>query len=299
MAVYGANASGKSKLFEAMAFLKVLLSNARKKDGDYLWKKMYDNFRLSTETRDSSSEFEIVFIIDDKQYRYGIELTKEKIISEYLFVKENKRETEIFQRYANEIIGKEKLGKIGKNLIESNMIRNDMPFLSALNEWNDQMAAKIFQWFQGVVIISGNELPPVPLKYLVDKDSKDILLSFLKIFDINIEDISLHEVSINDIPEKIRKMIGEDNLVSVHSGLKTSHKVYDEHYSVAEMCSFQMEKDESYGTNRLTRLFDPLFSSSVIIIDEFDSGIHPNILSVLISMFYNFKNLSKQLIINT
>jgi len=53
------------------------------------------------------------------------------------------------------------------------------------------------------------------------------------------------------------------------------------------------------GTNRLLRLSIPLFFSSVVLIDEFDSSIHPNILKVLVCLFYRLNELNKQLIFTT
>ena len=301
LAVYGANASGKSKLFKAFDFLKTLLTNAKDKDGEYIWKKEYDRFRLSTETKDKSSNFEIIFIIDDIQYRYGLELTKEQIYSEYLYIQEDEVEIEVFLRSSNKIIGKERLGKIGETLIERDMIKKDMPFLSALNEWNDEMAQKIFLWLKKAIVISGNKLPQIPARFINDNETKEFLIKFLNLFDIGIRNISMHEISIDSLPEDIKRIIGEDNLEGkkVYDGLSSSHNIYDEHYSIVESCPFHMETDESLGTNRLLRLSIPLFFSSVVLIDEFDSSIHPNILKVLVCLFYRLNELNKQLIFTT
>ncbi len=304
LAVYGANASGKSKLFEAVKFLKILVLNAKDTVGESLWKKKYEKFRLSTESENKNSSFEVVFIIDDNQYRYEIELTNEIIITECLYIKENKREVEVFKRTPNKITYNERFGKIAKTLINGNMIKGDMPFLSALNEWNDKMAQRIILWFKDMNVISGNELPSVPINFIRDETLKNLILSFLKMFDINIEDIAMHETSADAIPDKIKELIGREHFVGqpVYDGISTKHKVYDEHYSVSNYTNFQMEEQESYGTNRLIRLCLPILStlqnSSVLLIDEFDSGIHPNILNYLISMFYTMGKKS-QLIVNT
>lgn len=304
LAVYGANASGKSKLFEAVAFLKTLLSNAKGFDGAYLWQKRYENFRLNTGSKDKSSTFEIVFIIDDNQYRYGIEITESLIVSEYLYINEGKKEVYVFKRSQNEIKYNERFGKKAKTLIDGDMIKKEVPFLSALYEWNDDMAQRIMLWFNDMNVISSNELPPVPINFIRDETLKNLILSFLKMFDINIEDIAMHETSADTIPDKIKELIGKEHFVGnpVYDGISSKHKVYDEHYSVAEFTNFQMEEQESYGTNRLIRLCIPILStlqnSSVLLIDEFDSGIHPNILNYLISMFYTMGKKS-QLIVNT
>ena len=63
-AVYGANASGKSKLFEALDFMRSVVCPPRNGKTvpvfDY-WKTEYSAFKLSTEVTGKSSFFEAVF----------------------------------------------------------------------------------------------------------------------------------------------------------------------------------------------------------------------------------------------
>ena len=71
-AVYGANASGKSKLFDALDFMRSVVCPPRNGKTvpvfDY-WKTGYSAFKLSTEATGKSSFFEAVFLIDEIQYR--------------------------------------------------------------------------------------------------------------------------------------------------------------------------------------------------------------------------------------
>lgn len=80
-AVYGANASGKTKLFEAFQFLKTFVCPPRTDNRipvlDY-WRSSYDAFRLNADMANETSFFEVVFMVDDIRYRYGVELTAEK-----------------------------------------------------------------------------------------------------------------------------------------------------------------------------------------------------------------------------
>ncbi len=69
-AVYGANASGKTKLFQAFDFMRdVVLSSDKQSDG---WQEKYAPFKLSTVSTKESSVFEVVFILEGLQYRYGL-----------------------------------------------------------------------------------------------------------------------------------------------------------------------------------------------------------------------------------
>lgn len=305
LAVYGANASGKSKLFDAFKFLKHVLMARKDDEGNLSWQKEYDSFRLNTSMQNVNSEFETVFILNGIQYRYALELNREKIVSEYLYRKD-KKEVYVFERTSEGIKYNKTYVKKAKMLIDEDMIRDEVPLLSALYDWNDALATEIINWFKGILVISSNDLQPSG-KEIEDDGVKKVILKFLQQFDINIEDINRHEIPVDNLPRKIKLILSEKLLKSgkiYKQGVTTAHKLYDEHYRVIGKTLFQMENDESFGTNRLFFLSFPLLSaihsSSVIFIDEFDSGIHPNILRELISMFYSLEGEgTAQLIINT
>ena len=82
--IYGANASGKSNLLNAMHFMRrmVLVSS---KDTQANEEIDVDNFKLSTECEDKPSFFEIVFIQNGNIYRYGFEADRKRIHTEWLF----------------------------------------------------------------------------------------------------------------------------------------------------------------------------------------------------------------------
>ena len=166
------------------------------------------------------------------------------------------------------------------------------------------LATKIVGWFDTAIVISANDIrSAVSLEYLADENKKKSVTKFLKAFDFNIEDMNLHEIRIEDVPEKVKAMTGEENLSGpLYDGRSTSHKQYNElHERVADVW-FSLEKDESYGTNRLFWLswaiISALKNGTVLFIDEFDSGIHPCVARQVVEMFYRCKTKA-QLIINT
>ena len=59
--IYGSNASGKSKLIDAFAFMRYFVINSSKESqkGETI---EVEPFKLSTQTEDAPSEFEIIFI---------------------------------------------------------------------------------------------------------------------------------------------------------------------------------------------------------------------------------------------
>ena len=95
--IYGANASGKSKLFEALGFMKyfVISSSKESQKGDEI---DVEPFKLSSETENSPSEFEVIFTHNNVMFRYGFEVDKKSVISEWLYYKPKTKEIELFYR---------------------------------------------------------------------------------------------------------------------------------------------------------------------------------------------------------
>jgi len=301
---YGANASGKTKLFDAFDFMRCVICPP-KRDGKIpvfdFWQTKYDAFRLNTYSEKQESMFELVFVLNGIQYRYGFTLDRTKILSEWLYVKK-RRETLVFSREGInvKINGNQISEKIYSAIKAAGMLSEVIPFVSIMATFSDPLSKEIVNWVSGMVVISANDLKPVQL---LDPDKKDVIVSFMKAFDINIEDLQPHEVEYDQIPEKIKFLIG-DNKPSgkFYDGFYTLHKVYNELYERVDSTKFSLEIDESFGTNRLLgmawHIINSLKNGTLLLIDEFDSGIHSYIISKIVSLYYKC-NSTAQLIVNT
>ena len=114
--VYGANASGKSKLFEALGFMQeYLLRSMELSLLSSLNREI--SFKLDTESEQLPSEFEVVFLSNKKVYRYGFTLLPGKVITEWLYMRSHKKEMEIFFRNGDNFKLHRSLFKRGKNII--------------------------------------------------------------------------------------------------------------------------------------------------------------------------------------
>lgn len=310
-AVYGANASGKSKLFEAFDCMRRLVCpprNMNKIPVFDFWRAQFAPFRLSTVMTETPTFFEVVILIDDIQYRYGIELNGEGILDEWLYRKKE-RESLILSRKKQE--GDKVETKAGKmyinnkiyaSVVSAGMLTPDVPLLTLLATFNDELSKQIVAWFGRTAVISANDMI-MPVEALLDESSKREIVEFMRSFDFNIVDMSMHEMSIDDVPDKIRSMISdEEKKGPVFDGVQTTHRLYNELYERAGVSQFMMERDESFGTNRLLRLSWPILKAlkegRTLLIDEFDSGIHPFIVTAIIRLFYKSDNHA-QLIVNT
>ena len=72
--IYGANASGKSKLLDAFAFMRYFVINSSKESqkGETI---EVEPFKLSTQTENEPTEFEIIFVYKNVLYHYVFEAT--------------------------------------------------------------------------------------------------------------------------------------------------------------------------------------------------------------------------------
>ena len=101
-AIYGANASGKSNFIAALSFIqKFILNSSKDTQADELI--LVEQFRLSTVKSLKSSFFELVFLLSGKKYRYGFEVTPQRVVSEWLFYTPTTKEAKLFTRDANGI----------------------------------------------------------------------------------------------------------------------------------------------------------------------------------------------------
>jgi len=312
---YGANASGKSKFIDALAFMKNFVVNSSKngQKGDNI---RVEPFRLSTETENEPSEFEIIFLANDVQYRYGFEVNSEEVVGEWLFVKEKVKEVELFYRdFQSFDFHSRRFGK-GKTLVKQDLVRNNALMLSVAAQFNDELSEKVISWFKEFGIISGlreEGYEGFTISKTRDKEFKSKILNLLKAADLGIQDLKLELIDLDklpsDMPKEVKEFImkesEESDSAEFLSDVLTTHKKYDKNLSVVETINFSMEEDESYGTKKFFALTGPVLDSlengTPLIVDELDSKLHPNLVCKIVSLFNSIEHNPKnaQLIFNT
>lgn len=296
---YGANASGKSNLIKAIKFLKDFIKQI---PDAHLQRQP---FRLNQQTQQAPSEFEITFIHHGVRYIYGLSLDKERIHEEWLVAHPKQREQTWFERSFNpksdkaDNLGYEwEFGRYLKGDKEKfkKVIKPHEPFLSVAGAglisngtFPNPQLSELYRWFnQHLQIISANDDPSVlqELSQLTTFDYEPFYIfmkKFLQFADLGIVDFSV---------DKKRFLYSYDVLFR--------HQTSDNRGTV------DFSKDnESDGTWRLFNLARILYvvfkTNAILLADELDDSLHPNIVKELVRLFYNPKmNLNNsQLIFNT
>lgn len=312
--VYGANASGKSKLLDAFAFIRYFVINSSKESqkGEPI---NVHPFLLSDETENEPSEFEIIFLYNKVLYRYGFEATKEKIVSEWLYYKPKTKEVELFYREGNNFNTHSRSFIKGGTVVKEGLVRDNALLVSVAAQFNEKTAITIIDWFKKFRTLSGlNEsgYQGFTLGKTEDPKHKAKILELLKAADLGIQDIKLQKLDIDSLPKGMPKELKDkvikemlDEKAEFVSDVLTTHKKYNIDKKAIDIVTFSMDDDESSGTGKFFALTGPILevleNGYTLVVDELDSKLHPNLVCKIVSLF-NSKELNKknaQLIFNT
>ncbi len=292
VAVYGANASGKSNLIKAMGFMRWFVLNSSKETQieDAI---DVEEFRLSTETEGKPSFFEIVFILEDKLYRYGFEVDEKQVVSEWLYYVPKVRESKLFERDKNGI----KMTKVFKEgELISDKTRNNALFLSVNTQFNGKISTSIFRWFMDLNIISGLDskfYQKITVEYFQDSEYKNEIVQLIRKWDLGIDDIEIDTKEV--LPEQFPDFVSDEfRRRMIDAGMQideiqTFHKQYDSEGKIVSIVVFDLEENESEGTKKLFAFAIPILESlsngEILIIDELDARLHPIITRAIIELF--------------
>lgn len=293
-AIYGANASGKSNLGQALSFMKWFMVNSSK-ETQSTEKIGIEPFRLSTETEDKPSFFEILFLIDKKKYRYGFEVNRDRVVSEWLFYVPRQRETKLFARNYNDF----KVYKTYKAEGIQRKTRDNALFLSVSAQFNVKIAEQILAWLTNKLnIISGlrdlkHQRDNVQ-QWLAEDKNKEAILRLIRKLDLGIEDVKVQEREITSailadiFPDELKKFFVVKSGGSATS-IGTLHRKFDGQGHHTSMELFSLDEQESEGTKKVFALgrplFDTLSNGKVLVIDEFDAKLHPLISRAIVDLF--------------
>lgn len=313
-AIYGANAGGKSNIIKAfVAFIRIVENSV--KDEKIL--SLIDFHRLSTETEDASSFFQIIFWNKGVKYRYGFEADDKDIKAEWLYGKPKDRELPFFIRDNQKIIeldktnfseGRKILELLEDDVEENEVFRNNSLFLTTLATFGfGKLSKKLINSITSIFVISGlrdRDLYKYAAVSLSDNEKKKYILDFLKYGDIGIEDMKAVEISSDDLPDDVDDEIREKfDHIEKKKLLVSTRKKYDKNLISIENEAFVFGDSESEGTQKLFELspfiYDALNEGRVLIIDEFDARFHPLLTKKILELFNSNENIRSQFIFTT
>lgn len=277
IAIYGANASGKSNFVDAYyafgSIVRKSFQENNKEDSDSVLTKYFFPFSLDEDCLDSSTEYEAIYQRGDYEYRYGFVFNSKQIEYEWLYrvSLKSRRQSCIFERTLDKI----ELGPSVKKACEKYLVNIDsdvlaLSFFSSLKLRTHAFSDTI-ECIKDILPISLSEDAQAHfmMNRYFDKDfdesEKPKLLSFLNAIDVGIKDITV---------EKNKKDL---SVYTYHIGKN------------GEMYRFPIEL-ESDGTRRAIAIYSLVRIAALygkgLIIDEFNNQLHPLLQKYIVDLFY-------------
>ena len=273
-AIYGANASGKTNVLQAFGYMR----NRVLKTDDSIKNSPIEENVFTYMINDKPISFEVEILTkSEKIYKYGFEILKDSIISEWLFEKRVNKFYTIFER-ENNIVRLKNNTKI----IEYENIDNRTLFLNIFSkiDSNNEDFNNVVNWFinanyldLGNPLFENNINNRISLKILSDENYKNELLRFIKTFETGIEGIKITPDSV----EAVKNNNGVVKIELIHKGEN----------GIIKALPLELE---SNGTRKMFHLFDffmeALKSGMVLFIDELDAKLHPLLTRYIINLFH-------------
>lgn len=259
VAVFGANASGKSNVVKAIRACVEMIRESHNYNEDTVFG--FVPFKFGDYDQKPSS-FYVRFLMDGVEYEYSFSMTRTEILTEQLYFYPNGRRSLVFSR--DERKGPEKKDIYEFKLVlkrpmdvAANTSRKTL-FISRASQMDRELAKQVFRFFCNEVVLDYRLPKTVSVEQLLH-EQKTMLLEVLRKADSDIVDIEL-----------------------AGGRLKTYHRNNPR-------VAFDFETEESEGTKTLFRMMlsmmDIIRSGRLLLIDEIDTSLHTQLVEFIIGMF--------------
>jgi hypothetical protein len=274
--IYGANASGKSNLLEALSLMRDAVLDSPG------WLSQPNPVRRVPFALDPSfagkpSLFEVdLTLADGVRYTYGFEIDDHRVRGEWLHAYPKGRKQVWFDRDVHGEFSFPGEGLRGEKLELSRRTRSDTLFLGVAAQFNHEQLLPVFEWFRdNLRRIS----PERGGRQRVDHTSRRVLA------DQRFRDRVAHILRFADLG-----ITGFDNAAIEEGEIRLLHR--------ARATEMPLDFDrESLGTRSwfglLGTLLEALEAGAVVLIDELDASLHPVMSAEAVRMFQDLEANSR------
>ena len=287
VAIYGANASGKSNVYSAFNYMSQYVADSLHygDDPEKFEECRPTPFLFDTVSENAESLFEVYFTVPgdktEKSYNYGFCIGREGVTEEWLNSKAKtaRKYSPIFYRSEDEldIQGIERTGRAN---IEA-ALEKQVLIISLGAKLKIDKCKLVRDWFManefadfGDVVTNFFLSRRLPKGFVEDKNIQNKVIEYFASFDENIKDFNIEEVPPEEgfkeptfKIESLHKMIDSDEMARIPLGM------------------------ESAGTLKMFALYpelqEVLKKGSIYFIDELNARLHPLLVRNFILIFLN------------
>jgi len=308
VAIFGANASGKSYMLRAMSSLVRMMRFPMPANLDIM---DYTPFRLSPQTKGAATKMEIRFIDEGILYDYSLSYNARTILAESLYYYPNKQKAKVFSREKNSFSFGSGSIATGQKAISDRVAENST-YISVAAQFNNSICVKVNGYISKITILFGdvgNVLNRTIKLMNSDEKFKQDLIKALSVADLCINDMEgqVRTKNVSEMmdmipPQVIGLMIATGAQKVDETILNLKHDV--ETKGISDKDRTFPYQIESNGTVMMLSIMGPIIwalrTGGVIAIDEFGSFLHHEISRWIINQFKSPGNKNNaQLIINT
>jgi AAA15 family ATPase/GTPase len=233
--IYGANASGKSNIIDAIRFAKNVITKNIPVEAS----KMY--CRVFSENQEKESKFEFEIFKNNKFYAYGFSLlmSDQIIKSEWLYEllpgkntqsKLFERETDLNRIELGEALSLDEIDTMKFKTYKLDFEDNNTGlFIREMNR-NKKMNKEskltffrdVYEWFDEDLVTIFPDQPITNFEYFYGDGGSEKINEIIELFDTGISKVKIEEISVADLKTKIPGKVAEDILQSFKNKLEES-----------------------------------------------------------------------------
>ena len=282
-AIYGANASGKSNVLKALAFVEKAIRQS------FNWPPQggvpYEPFGLDKVSRSKPSRFELDYLFEGVRHQYGFAIDSHSVVEEWLYVFGHARKQRWFHRQSGRPIA---FGRAmpGENNLIAGMTRPNCLFLSAAAQANHKLLTPIHRSLEDTIF---------PVVDYQDPTFLQLLAEVAKILPTVLDGIN-RMLANADLGLKSIRLRRESAGSTTTPSFEFMHRGTDHPFS---------ENQESLGTLAYLRLLGCTQAAQKLghatIVDELDRSLHPALARSYVESFMKKQTNPRgaQLIFNT
>ena len=292
--IYGANASGKSNIVDAIETMKgmVLWSHIKGQPGGSI---LRHSFKLDPDCRQTPSRFGIDFFMDDVRYHYGFEVTDEVFTAEWLYTFPSSHRRKLFERDNSEFHFGRWLRGQNRNI--AGLTRPNSLFLSAAAQNGHKQLSKIYEYFGSIEFAKSISIPGIQASARFAGDGPDSrVIDFLASINTGVIGYQKKET---ELPEEhlvfryelnaaFKKILG--STIEFESDKDDKHVAIELAHRGRQGESVYLDLDsESAGTRRLLMVLDLAYQAldkgALLCIDEVDASLHTYASEAILKLF--------------
>ncbi len=307
--VFGANASGKSRLLHAMADMRNLVLRSFR-HGDATSRILRRPFLLDPASREAPSEFHVDLILNGTRWQYGFEVDDYRVLGEYAYSSPRGRRSLVFERELEDIRFGPAFRTSGRAL--ERISRHNSLLLSVAGLADDENLGALFIWFvknmRHAEISSRGIRAALTANMINDSRQRDRVLGLLRAAELGITDAEVTNLDIDPeaqehLNQALRILHGTDGEPDEDTDYLVGDFVRLAHHGTQSDILFDPD-DESAGTMVWVGLVGPVIETldegALLLADELDASLHPHLVQRLVALFqdpYTNPN-SAQLVFN-